>query len=639
MTLLVPLMSPMLAFLEAASPAEVRALRSFVEAEIRLPDGPRKGDLFDGTYPRWQGMLLEMLADPFWREVWMTGPRQTGKTLLGFEAPLLHALFELREDVICLVPEMKKAEMIWRKKIEPVLRRSKYADLMPKHGAGSRGGGAFDLMLFENGCSMHFMGAGGADPPSSATARVVVITEANEMRISPTGDQGNPIDAVRGCTASFADTARIHGESIITTPDCITWKQITEIGTDTRVMLRCPHCFRYHYPERERLVGWKDAPDALAAGAAARYVCECGVRWDETDRARAIEDARLVHRGQEVDADGNVTGPMPRTRVLGVRWNAMCHPLRRMADIAEAEWNARKLNLESKEMELCQYFWAVPYVPKLAIEEISLEGLAAVSQRGKLGKATVPDWVEFLTLTVDVQNDRHYWLVMGHGPEDRWCIVDWGFVELVPKHERQPTPEDRRRAQETIEAMAAQGWQVEGGGQRMSPVAKGEDVGYLTSELVGWIRGHADWFAMRGVGRDDIKGTGTKDELPEHLTTWLEVSRPAGWTIDLLRVNAHNVRTEVHAGLLREPGSAASGEIPRGLKGNDYLLMHLSGEVWDTSPAKKGKKPYWREVRIRHDLLDCAVYGLALGRYHRELLASKPVVVSLSGWGGKKGRR
>ncbi len=631
-------LEPIIALVDSATPSEIRALRAFTEAEFKLPDGPRKGDHFDGNWPRWQGEMLEMMADPYWVEFWKTDSRQSGKTLLNFEAPLLFHLFEMKEDVICLVPEMAKAKMIWLKKIEPVISASRYAHLMPKSGKGSRGGGDVDLILFENGASMHFMGAGGADPPSSATARVVVITEANEMRISPTGDQGNPINAVRGCTASFGDRARIYGESIITTMECVTWLQITEVGSDTRPHLRCPYCSCYQFPVRDGLVGWQDAPDAIAAAESARYRCErkeCGQLWTEADRKLALDASRLVHKGQSIDDEGVVHGDLPRTRTLGTRGNAMCHPMGTMADIAVKEWRAAKLGTETEEMALCQYTWAVPYVAKTAIEEISLEGLHAVSQRGRHDKTRVPAWAEFLTTTVDVQQDRHYWKTMAHGPDDRWAAVDWGYVGLVksddPKPSRAPTPEDRRHVLEEIDALCADGWQVDGTQDRMVPVAKGCDVGYLTAELIDWIKGRPDWYAMRGCGRDDIKGGGPKEEVPEHLLTWLEVTRPQGWSINLHRVNAHNVRTEVHAGLLRDANSAASGELPRG-------LMHLSGEVWDTSPTKKGKAAYWREARIRHDLLDCAVYGLALGRLWRVILRNIPVVQSAKTW-FQKGKR
>ncbi len=55
--------------------------------------------------------------------------------------------------------------------------------------------------------------------------------------------------------------------------------------------------------------------------------------------------------------------------------------------------------------------------------------------------------------------------------------------------------------------------------------------------------------------------------------------------------------------------------VPRGLKANDALLLHLSGEVWDE--GKEGKAGYWREVRKRHDWLDCLIYALALALLHR----------------------
>src|SRR4051812_10751675 len=113
------LLSPLLTFLVCASPAQIRPLRTFVESEVKLPDGPRKGDTFDASWPAWVGDLMLLMTGEQWAEIWMTGPRQTGKTLMGFSAPLLYHLFEVGEDIICLVPEMRKAEMIWKKKILP----------------------------------------------------------------------------------------------------------------------------------------------------------------------------------------------------------------------------------------------------------------------------------------------------------------------------------------------------------------------------------------------------------------------------------------------------------------------------------------------------------------------------------------
>jgi hypothetical protein len=639
-------LTPIVRFIAAASPAEVRSLRAYTEQEVELPDGPRKGDHFDGNWPRWQGDMLEMEMDPLWREVWTTGSRQSGKTLLGFEAQLLYALFELREDVICLVPEMKKAAMIWVKKIHPVIARSRYADLLPKVGAGSRGGSQMDIVVFGNGVTMHFMGAGGADPPSSATARIVVITEANEMRTSPTGDQGNPIDAVKGCTASFGERARIYGESIITTKDCITWKQITEVGTDTRVMLQCPHCQAFQFPVRDRLVGWREAADAIEASDRARYSCEtCDVNWTEEDRGKAIDAARLVHRGQSIDRDGVIHGEAPRTRVLGRRWNAMCHPTRTMAEIAAMEWEHRKRGADADEMAMCQYVWAIPYAATMRLEEITNATLSEISnKRGRHDKRQVPAWVHELYAGEDVQGDRHYWVVIGVGPDDRWCWVDWGYEMLVPADEdgkrpdRAPTPRDRRRAQDAIDSQMAIGWRVEGGDERMSPIAKGKDVAYLTSELLPWLKGRPGWFAMRGVGKDDFKIHGDKVDVPAQLQTWVEITKPDGWSQQLIRANAHNIRTEVHAAVRRDYGAPASAELPRGLKANDFLCTHLSGEVW-TIPKEKHKKPHWKEVRVRHDLLDATIYALALSRCYHEVLAQHVVEVDASDWFGQGKKR
>lgn len=621
-----PIVSPIVALIDAAVPKGIRSLREFVEEEFVLPDGPRKGDHFDGEFPAWQGRLLELMADDGWQESWVTGPRQTGKTLLGFEAPLLYHLFEVKEDVICLLPEMAKASMIWRKKIEPVIRHSRFADELPTTGKGSRGGD-FALITFANGASLIFMGAGGADPPSSATARVVIITEANEIRPSEVGDQGNPVDAVRECTSSFPNP-RIYGESIITTEDCITWQQITKTGTDSKVLLRCPSCGTYQFPERGRFKGWEDAKSPIEAGELAGYHCAgCELVWHEAERAKAMERAEIIHAGQTIDQKGKITGEPPRNRTLGVRYNAMCHPLRSMSDIAEREWNARKLGTEAAEMAICQYTWAIPYTPKLTSERLDHRSLALKSQQMTYHRGEVPSWVKLLTVTSDVQKGRHYWMAMGHGFERRWSIIDWGQEYLHPsgeyRDEYEPTPADRVRVMDKIAVMARTGWPRQGNpGEHVPAAGCGIDTGWHADEIYPWVFSQPDWAACKGVGatqdgRRDVARPEGSSIMPEGLNDLmrglLDVTEPKGSAIQLWHVFGSTVRQQLHSGLLRVPDSAASGLIPKDLLSSESLLLHLTSEIWTQDPQTA--KWYWRLVRKNNHLLDCAVYGLALGWY------------------------
>ncbi len=422
---------------------------------------------------------------------------------------------------------------------------------------------------------------------------------------------------------------------------------ITKLGTDTRVMLRCPDCQTFQYPDRERLVGWKDAESPIAAAANVRYACSgCAVLWTEQHRQQAIAHAKLVHGTQKIDRDGVITGPAPQTRVLGVRWNAMCHPLRTMADIAEREWNARRIGTEDHERNLCQYTWAQPFTPKVSDREITNRVLSEQSKLSTYFKREVPSWATFLTAACDVQKNRHYWQVMAHGSDNRWAIVDWGFEFLLPKlpdgsydQTYEPTEADRVRVMDQIAGMMTGGWPVQGSPDRiMVPIAAGIDTGYLASQVVPWIAAQPEWVALKGVGVDE---EGRKDgarvngasvltpELGDRMAGVLTVTQPATMTIQLWHVMGSPVRRQLHSALMRVPGSPGSGMVPKGLPANDNLLLHLTAEIWTQDPAKLTW--YWRVARAdRNHLLDCAVYNLAMGMFHRAYLDLYPAAVPIA---------
>ena len=95
--------------------------------------------------------------------------------------PLLDHLFELGETVICGLPDMDMAADKWREDLMPVIARSKFKDLLPSAGGGSRGG-RVESLQFVNGATLTFMSGGGSDKSRAGfTSRVVVITETDGM--------------------------------------------------------------------------------------------------------------------------------------------------------------------------------------------------------------------------------------------------------------------------------------------------------------------------------------------------------------------------------------------------------------------------------------------------------------------------
>lgn len=156
----------------------------------------------------------------------------------------------------------------------------------------------------------------------------------------------------------------------------------------------------------------------------------------------------------------------------------------------------------------------------------------------------------------------------------------------------------------------------------MRPVQRGIDVGYLPDEIISWAQGNPIWKAVRGVGRDEVKdqsANSVEKTLPPEIraTKALRAVRPSGWKVFWYKVDGPHFRHSAHGALLRDADQVGSGMLPRGQKSNTDIVLHLAGEIWTEPKEGETFKAYWREVRQRHDYLDCLVYALALALLHR----------------------
>jgi hypothetical protein len=69
----------------------------------------------------------------------------------------------------------------WREDILPVIDQSRYRNLLPKQGGGSRGG-RVESVQFRHGATLKFMSGGGSDKIRAGfTSRMVVVTETDGL--------------------------------------------------------------------------------------------------------------------------------------------------------------------------------------------------------------------------------------------------------------------------------------------------------------------------------------------------------------------------------------------------------------------------------------------------------------------------
>jgi phage terminase large subunit GpA-like protein len=603
---------------------------------ITIPDGPLADSRYTPEADPAHHAIMREIASGRWQRIIAVGAVQTGKSLSTVLVPLLRSLTVLRQPCVYSQPTLTKLQEGWAGKLQPSIAKSGYGAWLPDRGQGSKGSQTPKFVTFRDpktnarAGTLYLIPGGGSSESAQAavTAAVVAVDEVDsfpsrhrvELVLKRADSYGDK--AIRILTS----TVKLDGDE---GEDASIILAFYRESTETRLHFKCPHCGHWQALEWER-VSYSDT-DEPAAIASARYTCAgCAVLWTEDDRQRALRDWRCVHSGQQVDQKtGAVIGAEPLTVAFGLLWTGLDSSLRSMGQLAAEHWRATRALAKQDygpmrsfhRDQLCR-----PFKDPVGAADITNEGLALVSMASDYDKRVVPHWVTHLVAAVDVQDDRHYWGVAGIGPDDRWCVVDWGYELLVPyangQATRPPTAADRRRVNVELDAKFNQGWRKEGRDEAMVPIMRGIDVGDgdVTSEIVNWLRGMRGWQAVRGADKEGFKRLGKLiPDLPPEAKAFVELRQPDGWPIYLHNIFSDTVRRWVHASLLRPAYSPASGMLPRGLRSKEPLLLHLSGKVW----VAETKKPdgtiipaHWKEVSgRRHDWLDVFGYALALSRF------------------------
>jgi len=484
----------------------LRTIREFAEQEVIIPDGPFRGFQFSCRRQPHTRLWFGEIDSGRWRRHVLTGPVQSGKSLIGFVIPAMYHLFEHRETVILGLPSMEIAADKWREDLEPAIRASRYRDLIPNTGAGSRGGN-FESIKFRNGATLKFMSGGGSDKKRSAfTSRVLIVTETDGL--DEAGEQSREADPLRQLearTASYGEKARIYLECTVSFAEGRTWQEIQK-GTQSRIALRCPHCLHWVTPERENLIGHQGAANEVEASRRSQFYCpDCGTGWSEADRRTAHDEAKLVHRTQEIDAEGVISGELPPTWTLGYRYSAVNNFFRSQHDIGATEWAAdRATNEEAAEREQCQFVWAIP--PKSNTEAVvSLDARVIAERMVQPGRGFVHSDAQCVTVGVDIGKYQIHWTACDWRPGARGHVIDYG-VEPLPTDQLGQDLATLQGLRDLREVFNA-GWDA-GNSQRVQPLYVFIDSGYLTEVVYSFVReSQGPYLPCKGQGAEQRGGS------------------------------------------------------------------------------------------------------------------------------------
>ena len=416
---------------------------------MRFGEGVHAGELYRPDQHAPQYCLLRAIESRKYTEFKVLKPIQDGGTWAGQIIPMLWVLFECRDPCIFAAPNAPLLGKLWRQKVLPTIKKSRWKNRLPKKGQGSRGGAPDEIMF--DGVPLSFLTAGASDEASTSgiSARFVGTDEYDSM-------DPNKRMQIKGRAGSF----EASGEAIKV--DCSTLKQVfgeslleeeyRTISVRGRCMYQCPYTGIYRHLDWDEHVRY-DASSRAAAMRTVRLVFEDGgllgdgeiIEWTESDRRSALKNWKEVFHGQMVmhciDADGTVLdarviGTALDTDVYGIRWESLDSPLKNMCVLAGREQACLALAEQGQEAAIEQFTRdeKTKHYQKKYIDAGGIVPAMIAERVIHHDRRVVPPDTLGITIGLDPGGSRTglHWVAKAWRPHRRRHIIDYGrFMPTV----------------------------------------------------------------------------------------------------------------------------------------------------------------------------------------------------------------
>lgn len=583
-----------------------------VACNIRLPDGPQAGEMYDPAIDPVHDVVSQEL-DKAWTRFVLVGAVQTGKSLL-LMLPILRALCHARQSVVYSQPTGPKIDEAWTGKMMPVIDSSNYREWMPERGMGSKGSNSLSFVLLRDpktkvraGMLYGIPGGGKSEAAQAGvTAPVVINDEVDSYK------DRHRIELVAKRADSYGPDARRYYTSTVKHDQASIILGMYGDSTQGRLWFKCPSCGEWQPLEWEQAK--YDGTDEITAMTSAAYICAHNACvLGENARFTMHKDRRLVFLGQTVDKEGHVVGTAPRTTTCGVLWTSLDSSLRSLATMAGEHWRATKAMEEGQHGPMRSFYrdqLCREYTGEL--EEMETSGpltwqfLQRRTIREKWGPtrpisdrdpadpdqfyysrhvAPVPQEAQWSVLAIDVQHNRVYWMLRAFDRNATSWIYGWGYEYARRDHEPADVQETRAMLNRVFAAVKTYG-------QHTDLICAGLDIGDNTETLREWAAGvGAPFRCMKGY--------------THHLKAEAQdIEGLAYWREDTILMQADAARDMFHVTLRRPIDGAGATHFPFGIGMQDIAIFrHLVSEQTGIDPNTK------KRVIIRgggrNDWLDC----------------------------------
>ncbi|HBD0344641.1 TPA: phage terminase large subunit family protein [Escherichia coli] len=200
----------------------------------------------------------------------------------------------------------------------------------------------------------------------------------------------------------------------------------------------CPHCGEYFQPCGDVVAGFRDIADPVLASEAAYIQCpSCSGRIMPEQKRELNGRGVWLRDGESINADGSRYGDPRRSRIASFWMEGPAAAYQTLSQLVykllTAEQEYETTGSEETLKTVINTDWGLPYLPRASMEQRKSELL---EQRAEpVPSRSVPDGVNFLVATVDVQAGRHRRFVVqvtGYCSRgERWIIDRYNITQSL----------------------------------------------------------------------------------------------------------------------------------------------------------------------------------------------------------------
>lgn len=200
----------------------------------------------------------------------------------------------------------------------------------------------------------------------------------------------------------------------------------------------CPHCGEYFQPCGDVVAGFRDIADPVLASEAAYIQCPfCSGRIMPEQKRELNGRGVWLRDGESINADGSRYGDPRRSRIASFWMEGPAAAYQTLSQLVYKLLTAKQeyetTGSEETLKTVINTDWGLPYLPRASMEQRKSELL---EQRAEpVPSRSVPDGVNFLVATVDVQAGRHRRFVVqvtGYGSRgERWIIDRYNITQSL----------------------------------------------------------------------------------------------------------------------------------------------------------------------------------------------------------------